>query len=79
MIVPFLNLLEFEMPVKLSKGKSKSDVLPAILKTRCNEDICPFTLEPVEDCRVRNSTDSEEVCLFMLESCYFLERGKMRK
>jgi hypothetical protein len=67
------------MPEKLLKRKSKSDVLPAVLKTGCNGDICPFTLELVEGCKIRSSIDGEELCFFMLESCDFRERGMMRK
>jgi hypothetical protein len=52
------------MPEKLLKRKSNSAVLPAVLKTRCNEDICPFTLELVEGCKIRNSIDGGELCFY---------------
>jgi len=57
----------------------KGDVLSPALKRRGNEDICPFTLEPADDCNVKNSTAGEALCFFMLETCYFQKRGKLRK
>jgi len=65
------------MPVKFIKRKSKNDV-PHDLRMPGNADICPFTVETVEGCDIRISNDGEELCVFMLEGCYFQERGRMR-
>lgn len=45
--------------------------------TQCgNENICPFTLESVKDCRTRKSIDDNELCFYMLEPCSFPKRDK---
>jgi hypothetical protein len=40
-------------------------------KTEIKQVICPFTLELLEDCCVRNNVDLQEMCFFTLESCCF--------
>jgi len=67
------------MPEKLLKRKSNSDVLSAVLKTHCTEDTCPFTLELAEGCKIRNFIEGEELCFFMLETCYFHKQAKIRR
>jgi hypothetical protein len=67
------------MPVKFIKRMSKNDVHSLDLRMPGNADVCPFTLEAAEGCKVRNSNVGDELCVFMLESCYFQERGRMRK
>ena len=44
-----------------------------------NKDICPFTLESIMDCKTRNSIVGGNLCYFMLEPCYSLKRGKLKK
>ena len=67
------------MTVKFIKRMSKNDVHFPDSRMPGNANMCPFTLETAGGCRGRNSNGIEELCIFMLESCYFEERGRMRK
>jgi len=44
-----------------------------------NKNICPFTLETIVDCKVRNSFFDKQLCFFMLEPCYFSKQDKFKK
>jgi len=67
------------MTVKFIKRTSKNNASSPDLKMPGNANMCPFTLEAAGGCRDRNSNGIEELCVFMIESCYFEERGRMRK
>jgi len=42
-------------------------------------NICPFTLDRVKDCKVRNSIFNNQLCFFMLEPCYFPKQDKFKR
>ena len=44
-----------------------------------NKNVCRFTFETVEDCKIRNSIFDNDLCCFILETCYFLKQNKFNK
>lgn len=45
------------------------------IETIRRQEICPFTLETVQDCHISRTVHAENVCPFTLEPC--MERIKM--
>ncbi len=56
---------------------AKNKLLPTGYTSRDSEMICPFTLEPIEDCRTKNSS-GDEVCSYTLEVCSHRKRGRLQ-
>jgi hypothetical protein len=65
-------------PVSIEKNL-KRDLISPDFNIYINKDTCPFTLERVDDCKVRNSIFDNELCFFMLEACYFQGKTSLKK
>ena len=56
----------------------KGDLRFSDFNTYCDKNICPFTLDRVGDCAVKNSFFNKQLCFFMLEPCYFQNRSDLK-
>jgi len=65
-------------PVSIEKNL-RPDLISADFNINITKNTCPFTLELVNDCKVRNSIIDDDLCFFMLETCYFQKQGKIKK
>jgi hypothetical protein len=65
------ELIGVEMIAKSIECKSKDNLISCKHYMYGNENICPFTLESIEDCKTNYSIDDIELCFFMFERCYF--------
>ena len=59
------------MPAGSIESNTKGGLISCNFNIYSNKNICPFTCEPVEDCKTRDSDINMKICLFMLEACYF--------
>jgi hypothetical protein len=66
------------MPAGSIKNNSKGDLIFSDFNIYGNKNICPFTLERVEDCKEKNSSFDNQLCFFMLETCYFQSRPSLK-
>ena len=67
------------MQKRSMEDNSKDDLIFSDFNIYSNKNICPFTLETVVDCKVRNSFFDKQLCFFMLETCYFPKQDKFKK
>jgi len=74
-----LNESGVKMPAGTIENNSKGNLIFSETNIYSNKDVCPFTLEAVRDCKTRNSFFDDNLCFFMLETCYFSRQGKSKK
>lgn len=67
------------MQTETIENNSKGNSTFFDVNMHSNIDVCPFTLEAVRDCKTRNSVFENNVCFFMLETCYYTRQDKLKK
>ena len=67
------------MPAVSIEKNLKRDLISPDFNIYSNKNTCPFTLESVDDCKVRNSIFDNELCCFMPETCYYSSQDKVNK
>ena len=67
------------MPAGSVENNSKGNLSFFDVNIYGHKDLCPFTFETVRDCKTRNSILDNDLCFFMLETCYFSRQGKFKK
>jgi hypothetical protein len=71
-------IMNIKMKMNKDERNSKGGLFAFEVNMCGNENICPYTLESADYCKMRNSIVHNEMCFFMLEPCYFPTRDTLK-